>query len=229
MNPKILKIYIDKFINGSIEFEGLTIVPKLKDNGKIVWNVLNPKNLSYTYNVIYNQILDSLTDFEKLLGYTDRSWYDTIQSIKSYCVFEFEDYIKDDFYKKIYEKISDKVIDVHLPDFKKNDGFYSENCKVELIHFSFDSEIIDMGFRIYLNKDVLNSRTNDRIPDDEVVDYVSESLQNDFNANGEFIDYLYRSLQDVTDIITNDKRIYDFYTTSINMSSQVYYEGERAF
>lgn len=114
---KILRLYIDKFINGSIEFEGLTLVPELNEYGVIEWSVNNPNNLSYTFNTVQQQIEDSLLDFEKLMGYGGRPYIESRQSIRSYNSFDFDENITEELYKKLYNESLKTIIDIHLPAF----------------------------------------------------------------------------------------------------------------
>lgn len=86
-----------------------------------------------------------------------------------------------------------------------------------------------MVFNIYLTENVINSKTNEIIPDDEVADRVYDSIQLDYGHNGEFIDSIYNSLDNVTKIITDDKRLYDFYTSYIDIAIRIFYKGNKIY
>lgn len=68
MNQKLVDLYFKNYIKGKIDFEGIILTPITSKSNKIMWDLDNPKDLSFTHYAIVGVIEDSINDFAQLLG-----------------------------------------------------------------------------------------------------------------------------------------------------------------
>lgn len=65
---KLLKLYVDRYLKGKIDFDGLYIIPHLNEDNKISWTIENPNDLSYSLYPIKVKIRETFNDFLRMIG-----------------------------------------------------------------------------------------------------------------------------------------------------------------
>ena len=62
--------FYDRFLNRQpIEFEGLFLEPTYdKKNDTIIWDVANPNDYSFNYNILHNIIMDEFKSFARIMN-----------------------------------------------------------------------------------------------------------------------------------------------------------------
>ena len=62
--------FYDRFLNRQpIEFEGLFLEPTYdKKNDTIIWDVANPNDYSFNYNILHDIIMDEFKSFARIMN-----------------------------------------------------------------------------------------------------------------------------------------------------------------
>lgn len=72
MDIRLVKLYVEKFIKGKLNFHDITLIPTIEEKGGRVlinWEMENPNNISYTRFAVKNFIEASLEEFFNVTGY----------------------------------------------------------------------------------------------------------------------------------------------------------------
>ena len=72
MDIRLVKLYVEKFIKGKLNFHDITLIPTIEEKGgrvTIIWEMENPNNISYTRYAVKNFIEASLEEFFNVTGY----------------------------------------------------------------------------------------------------------------------------------------------------------------
>ena len=146
MDIRLVKLYVEKFIKGKLNFHDITLIPTIEEKGGRVlinWEMENPNNISYTRFAVRNFIEASLEEFFNVTGYevdsplgNRRGWIrknyinmdDSIQDI----------YISSKMQRTIEDKLREEVV-VGFGNYQlKVEGFdydissYHEELTVEI-------------------------------------------------------------------------------------------------
>lgn len=137
MDIRLVKLYVEKFIKGKLNFHDITLIPTIEEKGGRVlinWEMENPNNISYTRYAVKNFIEGSLEEFFNVTGYevdsplgNRRGWIrknyinmdDSIQDI----------YISSKMERTIEDKLREEVIV----------GFGNYQLKVEGFDYQINS------------------------------------------------------------------------------------------
>jgi hypothetical protein len=224
MSPKLINLYINSYLPGYLDFEGIKLIPTLKSNdNKILWTLENPSDLSYSKPAIKDFVYDSFELFNKFVSskakfaFTDL-WH-TFNTLMDFSSID-ESYFSDEMNERL-NSASRQIRHFSLRFTKL--GFY--DFEVEVIEFDFDfrySDEIILSAQISIDScyDVQNKVFLDN-------EDIRELL---YKMNGEF-DLLYDKtnilLDPISDIIWNTPTLCDRGTMYINVSSEYFdMEGE---
>ena len=168
MNEKLIKLYVEKFIKGEIDFEGIKLKISLSHPDDR-WNYLmtleleNPLNKPYTMSAIEGAYIRSFNDFVKILG--DRPGK---HKPLSYCYFlnvedihipkEFDDKIKSagqtiKTYNIKGRNIGNFTMDLKFIRYEIDVNDNAIDCDVKfIVERLFDNEIKREIDTVYLSK-----------------------------------------------------------------------------
>ncbi len=219
-NNKMLKIYIDKYIDGELDFYGIKLIPTITDNQGMVWNVENPKNLSFTNYAATMFIYDSLLEYHALLGDANLNYTESIRKISSYCYFNFGDEITDVFFEKL-DKEASKIKNIEFPGINKSQGFYSD-CKVKVVNLFSDDNELELSLDVFL-KNATDNLTGEIIDDEEKISDIIGKLIDD----GYIFDLEDYFSQNILNLISGDKRVFDMDTSYTRISPIYFFNGNR--
>jgi hypothetical protein len=220
LNNKILKIYIDKYINGELDFYGIKLIPTITDNKGMVWNVENPKNLSFTNYAASNFIYDSLLEYHALLGDSNLSYIELVRKISSYCYFNFGDEITNEFFEELNKEAS-KIKNIEFPAINKSPGFYSD-CKVKVIDLFSEGNDLVLSLDVFL-KNATDNLTDEIIDDEEKISNILSKLIDDgyiFDLEDDFF-------HNILNLISGDKRVFDMETSYTRIRPIYFFKGSR--
>ena len=220
MNKKILRLYVDKYINGELDFYGIKLIPTITDNQGMVWNVENPKNLSFTDHAASNFIYDSLLEYHALLGESNLSYNELVRKISSYCYFNFGDEITGEFFEKLYREAS-KIKNIEFPAINKSPGFYSD-CKVKVVNLFSDGNELELSLDVFL-KNATDNLTGEIIDDEEKISDIISKLIDD----GHIFDLENDFSENILSLIRSDKRVFDMDTSYTRISPIYFFKGSR--
>jgi hypothetical protein len=188
-NEQLIEIFYSRLTKqGEINFNGIILIPELEDDGqkRIIFNIDNPNDVSYSQAVIENYIDRLFNKFIKIFG-LDRF---KIQ-------FELDSYLivntPEDFYinKTDYDNIRQSIVNVKKFRIK----FFFK--KVELIGdvklgsdefwINGDSNEINLTIKARLTnfKLIINDSQVTELSDDELNDFLNEGSNGD-----KYIDYI---------------------------------------
>lgn len=131
MSDKLIELYVKKFLNGKLEFGGITLIPNLvkRDDGLVVeWDMENRNDIPYSMVPIEEEVKESFIKFSNLVGLFDFT--------KSHYYTEFRE-VRDKFEKLFKKKIK---------NFKFKQDYFSPRLKNEL-----DSQVNKLKRASYLN------------------------------------------------------------------------------
>lgn len=204
MDKRILEIYINKYIKGKLDFDGIYLIPEIQDN-KIYWNVENPNDLSYTRFAIKLKIEDSVESFLELIGDAflkktgnrrgeiSKNFINFYKGLDSF-------YLSKNFITKLEKEIRKK----------KNKQYHYERDK----GWSFTCQGFD--YDIYVNYEEVTLEVKvilDNVKDVNTGEPVSteqiEVVLNELNESGDIVDMSEVICREEFDLIYQEDRIYD--------------------
>jgi len=216
-NEQLIEIFYSRLTKqGEINFNGIILIPELEDDGqkRIIFNIDNPNDISYSQAVIENYIDRLFNKFIKIFG-LDRF---KIQ-------FELDSYLivntPEDFYinKTDYDNIRQSIVNVKKFRIK----FFFK--KVELIGdvklgsdefwINGDSNEINLTIKARLTnfKLIINDSQVTELSDDELNDFLNEGSNGD-----KYIDYIQDELYgEAMNYIWNMTTVTDQDNMSINV------------
>lgn len=219
LNNKMLKIYIDKYIDGELDVDGIKLIPSLNETKNIIeWSLKNPKKLSYSYWSLKNFIIDSLFEYYKLLGINpDQPTYISKGEIMNYIQADFGDYYNPEDIIKLNSIMSkaDSVLTCCDEDIESE-------CEVTILDLKTNFEEL----KIYLRIDILNFKNQEEIITDtnEMVRLLEKCY--DVIMLDECVDYL---LEPIADVVWQNNRINYNYEMSTNVIYNFYYKNKYVF
>jgi hypothetical protein len=223
MSPKLINLYINSYLPGYLDFEGIKLIPTLNSNdNKILWTLENPSDLSYSKPAIKDFVYDSFELFNKFVSSKTKFafsdlWhtFNTLMDFSSIDVSYFSD--------EMNERLNSTSRQIRHFTLRFTElGFY--DFEVEVIEFDFDFRYNDeilISTQISIDScyDVKNKVFLDNEDIRELLYKVSE-----FDSLIEQTDML---LNPISDIIWNTPTLCDKKNMYINVSSEYFdMEGE---
>jgi hypothetical protein len=223
MSPKLINLYINSYLPGYLDFEGIKLIPTLNSNdNKILWTLENPNDLSYSKPAIKDFVYDSFELFNKFVSSKTKFafsdlWhtFNTLMDFSSIDVSYFSD--------EMNERLNSTSRQIRHFTLRFTElGFY--DFEVEVIEFDFDFRYNDeilISTQISIDScyDVKNKVFLDNEDIRELLYKVSE-----FDSLIEQTDML---LNPISDIIWNTPTLCDKKNMYINVSSEYFdMEGE---
>ena len=209
MKEKLINIYITKYINGALDFQGIKLIPEIvsvnnyseqKNTSEIYWTIDNPNDLSWVGGTIKNFIVNSIYDFYTLSGIAG-SWYDTYREIENKYA-NLSGFDSSDSYisKKLNSEIKKSIMkrsDISFDD-------WSFDYKILNYHIGFyhdDAVTIEADVKIFNS---INPQTNEKIERDEIIEIFDKMDRNSYLL--EFSDLI---LSPIVNLVWNDERLCD--------------------
>lgn len=223
MSPKLINLYINSYLPGYLDFEGIKLIPTLNSNDdKIIWTLENPNDLSYSKPAIKDFVYDSFEEFNKFVSskanfaFKDL-WhkFNTLMDFSSIYHYHFSDEMNERL-----DSASRQIRHFSLRFTKL--GFY--DFEVEVIGFDFDFRwddeiILSVEISIDSCYDVQNKVFLDNEDIRELLDKMNE-----FDLLYDKTDML---LAPISNIIWNTPTLCDKRSMYINVSSEYFdMEGE---
>lgn len=205
VDPKLIKLYINNFIRGEINFEGIKLIPMYNPKSEldlVVWKIKNPLDKSYSKYVIKEVIYNSLAKFSELLG--DTSKYLSNFYMKGRALMDFhlipEQYLSLEFEKKIENAYKgEKVLGYKTEKYGILQFYF--NIKNLEIEFGGDEVILDSDIKIlkiYSLKDQKEFHAKDYR---QIIDWIDDS-DGLWDLNNDMLD-------DVTEVIWSEDVLMD--------------------
>ena len=225
-NKKLIDIFLTNFIEGSLNFYGILLIPKKTIENHIIWSIDNPKDLPWSNSAIKLFITTKIHQFNKLVS-GELVWLSkTVNELDNLTILEVENksYFSEDFIKQVYKETEKSTnfkytFPTDTFDFKGMFNnitgdiiFYSDNVKFTniIIKNRFDREIT-VDYRIYLSEPKLLTTKNELIKqfnnDLEFDDFLRELSNSDdeyFNTN-----FSYDYSSPINDLIINTPTIFN--------------------
>ena len=194
-NEQLIEIFYSRLTKqGKLNFNGIILIPELEDEGqkRIIFNIDNPNDVSYSQAVIENYIDNSFNKFIKIFG-LDR--FKIQFKLDSYLIVN----TPEEFYinKTDYDNIRQSIVNV------KKFRIKYFNKKVDLIGdvklgsdefwVNGDSNEINLNIQARLTNFKLTNNDNQvtELSDDELNDFLNEGSNGD-----KYIDYVQDELYD---------------------------------
>ena len=194
-NEQLIEIFYSRLTKqGKLNFKGIILIPELEDDGqkRIIFNIDNPNDLSYSQAVIENYIDKLFNKFIKIFG-LDRFKIQFV--LDSYLIVN----TPEEFYinKTDYDNIRQSIVNV------KKFRIKYFNKKVDLIGdvklgsdefwINGDSNQINLTIQARLTNFKLTNNDNQvtELSDDELDDFLNEG-----NNGDKYIDYIQDELYD---------------------------------
>ena len=223
MSPKLINLYINSYLPGYLDFEGIKLIPTLNSNdNKIIWTLENPNDLSYSKPAIKDFVYDSFELFNKFVSSKTKFAFNDLWN-KFNILMDFSSidvyYLSDEMNERLDS--SSRQIRRFSLRFTKL-GFY--DFEVEVIGFDFDFRwddeiILSVEISIDSCYDVQNKVFLDNEDIRELLDKMNE-----FDLLYDKTDML---LAPISDIIWNTPTLCDKSSMYINVSSEYFdMEGE---
>lgn len=223
MSPKLINLYINSYLPGYLDFEGIKLIPTLNSNdNKIIWTIENPSDLSYSKPAIKDFVYDSFEEFNKFVsseskfGFKDL-WhkFNTLMNFSS-----IDEYYLSDEMNERLDSASRQIRHFSLRFTKL--GFY--DFEVEVIEFDFDFRYDDeIIISAQISIDSCYDVQNKVFLDNEDIRELLYKM-NEFDLLYDKTDIL---LDPISNIIWNTPTLCDRGTMYINVSSEYFdMEGE---
>jgi len=223
MSPKLINVYINSYLPGYLDFEGIKLIPTLNSNdNKIIWTLENPSDLSYSKPAIKDFVYDSFEEFNKFVSSQSKFAFNDLWH-KFNILMDFssidEYYLSDEMNERLNS--ASRQIRQFTLRFTKL-GFY--DFEVEVIEFDvdfrYDDEII---LSAQISIDSCYDVQNKVFLDNEDIRELLYKM-NEFDL---LIDKTDMLLYPISDIIWNTPTLCDRRSMYINVSSEYFdMEGE---
>lgn len=208
MNVKFIELYINKFIKGKIDFDGIILIPTIEKDGHVSWEIKNPNNVSFTRFALKGKIESSIEDFFEITGdpisaYIKRDINGIQLGRRSFIEKNFIDLgsipnifisneMKSDIKRKIFDEVRLSYMH-HEMTIKGFDWFEFETYHEEI---TFSARV-----KIY---DVLNKQTGKLLNNNEIFAFLNKIWNN--GDDGDFNDSV---LYGASRIIYTTPTLYD--------------------
>jgi hypothetical protein len=197
--------FYDKFLNRQpIEFHGLILEPIYdKKDGVIIWDVANPNDYSFNYNILYNVIRDEFKSFANIMNIDLMFYRDFI--VKFWHKPRFNCYIgKQD--KKEVEKILTSKTEIN---FKSDEIEFDINCRYKKfrVYPTGDHTEIEVDYDfLKIKKITYPEKTVDVISKEQFFSF----LYTEGSVYDDYLDFLYDDLlQHVMSVFASNVRFFN--------------------
>jgi len=204
-NIDYIWIFYDKFLNRRpIEFHGLFLEPTYnKKENEIIWDVANPNDYSFNYNILHRFIMDEFESFAGIMNIDLMLYRDFI--VKFWHKPRYNCYIGKKDKQEIEKILSSKT----KINFKSVYVTFDIDCRYKkfVVYPTGEHTDIDVNYDfIKITKFTKNEETFDVISKDEFFSIV-------YNSNmvyDDYLDFLYEDFfQDVMTIFSSNVRFFD--------------------
>jgi hypothetical protein len=224
MSPKLINLYINSYLPGYLDFEGIKLIPTLNSNdNKILWTLENPSDLSYSKPAIKDFVYDSFELFNKFVSSKTKFafsdlWhtFNTLMDFSSIDVSYFSD--------EMNERLNSTSRQIRHFTLRFTElGFY--DFEVEIIEFDFDFRHSDeILISTQISIDSCYDVQNKVFLDNEDIRELLYKMNDEFDLLYDKTDML---LNPISDIIWNTPTLCDRGSMYINVSSEYFdMEGE---
>ena len=234
-SKKLIDIFLTNFIEGSLNFYGILLIPKKTIHNHLIWSIDNPKDLPWSNSAIKLFITNKIQQFNKLVSgeFVSLSKYPTINEFNNLTILEVENksYFSENFIKQVYKETKKSTnftytFPTDMFDFKgmfKNISgditLYSDNVTFTNITIKnrFMREIT-VDYRIYLSEPKLLTTKNELIKQFDNYLEFDNFLRELSNSNDEYFSgsFSYDYSSPINDLIINTPTIFnsdDMYIT----------------
>ena len=196
--------FYDRFLNRQpIEFEGLFLEPTYdKKNDIIIWDVANPNDYSFNYNILHNIIMDEFKSFARIMNIDLMLYQDFI--VKFWHKPRYNAYIGKKDKQEIEKILSPKT----KINFKSDDVEFDIDCRYKkfMVYPTCQHTEIEVDYDFLKIKKITYP--------EETVDIISK--KDFFNevqigpVYDDYLDFLYDDfLQDVMSIFSSNVRFFN--------------------
>jgi len=232
-NKKLIDIFLTNFIEGSLNFYGILLIPKKTIENHLIWSIDNPKDLPWSNSAIKLFITNKIHQFNKLVSGELVSLSKTINELDTLTILEVENksYFSENFIKQVYKETKKSTnfnytFPTDMFDFKgmfKNITgdikLYSDN--VTFTNISIKNRFfreITVEYRIYLSEPKLLTTKNELIKQFDNYLEFDDFLRELSNSDDEYfsINFSYDYSSPINDLIINTPTIFnsnDMYIT----------------
>jgi len=232
-NKKLIDIFLTNFIEGSLNFYGILLIPKKTIENHLIWSIDNPKDLPWSNSAIKLFIINKIHQFNKLVSGELVSLSKTINELDTLTILEVgeKSYFSENFIKQVYKETEKSTnfkykFPTDMFDFKgmfKNITgdiiLYSDNVKFTniMIKNRFAREIT-VDYRIYLSEPKLLTTKNELIKQFDNYLEFDDFLRELSNSDDEYFstNFSYDYSSPINDLIINTPTIFnsnDMYIT----------------
>lgn len=197
--------FYDKFLNGQpIEFHGLFLEPTYnKKDGEIIWDVANPNDYTFNYNILYNVIRNEFKSFAGIMNIDLMFYRDFI--VKFWHKPRFNCYIGKKDRQDIEKILSSKT----KINFKSDEIEFDIDCRYKkfTVYPTGDhTEIeVDLDF-LKIKKITYPEKTVDIISKEQFFSF----LHTKNSVYDDYLDFLYEDfLQDVMSVFALNVRFFN--------------------
>ena len=194
---KLLRLYL-KDLNPPVNINGLLLHPTVID-GRIEWEIENPKDVSYSNSVVEGHLEELLYDFMEITGTKDMEEWGT-DIYEKYCRLGTPTffYINQELRHKI-NKACNNFTSIKLED----DGeLLNSGCYVLNWDIGYESNEI---FHFYMSLELTNPKINNEDVDDDTLEaFIMEFIHSN-TASEQELDIIWH----IVTIIIDDKNMYD--------------------
>lgn len=204
-NIDYIWIFYDKFLNRQpIEFHGLFLEPNYnKKENEIIWDVANPNDYSFNYNILHRLIMDEFKSFAGIMNIDLMLYHDFI--VKFWHKPRYNCYIGKKDKQEIEKILSSKT----KINFKSGYVEFDIDCRYKkfMVYPTDEHTDIDVYYDfLKIKKFTNNKETFDVSSKDEFLSFV----YGDYMVNDDYLDFLYDDfLQDVMTIFSSNVRFFD--------------------
>jgi len=226
MTEKLIKLYISKYINGLLDFNGIKLIPDMSDTNdyldvkktpKLYWTIENPNDISYSERAVKLFISDSIYDFYKISGINTKDWYDTYREIENNYLrfYDIEPVYISKKLKMEIKQIMRKTHDFELPKFKWVSDY--EIIDYYIWSDGYDEITIDVSARLFNS---INTDTGEKITTEKINGIFDKMYNNDI-----FIEFCDNLASPISNFIWNIDTICEKDTMYLN-SSLTFFDEE---
>lgn len=201
---KLLQLYVDRYLKGKIDFDGLYIIPNLKEDNKISWTLENPNDLSYSLYPIKVKIRETFKDFLRMIGVPfslQTTEHMEIRQLYGSLVYKNIENIY--LSKKDGEKLKREIFKERKIKFNDYDTVYELTCQ------GFEYEVMAYHEEIRLEAHVKIHELKN-LKTDEILDRKdTEKFLEEIYESGDIRELSDNVLAIPSNILYNNERIYD--------------------
>lgn len=178
MTHKLIELYINKFINGEIDYHGLILSCEIQSHSNkpfMMWTVQNPKDLPYSRAIVQETIVDSLSEFLKSSGLSDWNWNIDYRKILTYFILDsaIPSHYFPDWFRQELNDVVKRTHTFTLPNYD-----FTMKYKIKNWHLAFDSDELRASSDIvYFNP--MSLKYNEPLLDTQATETLEKCMRED--------------------------------------------------